>query len=135
MQRLLQARIAPHGVTTGMWYFLRALWHEDGLSQSELSRRVGTMEPTTLAAIRALERKGWVRRARDPKDARKQCIRLTPAGRRLETELIPLAREVVSAATRGLGKARSRALLQALGQVQADLRLEIERVEGKRRRP
>ncbi|MBN8937117.1 MAG: hypothetical protein J0I13_12770, partial [Rhizobiales bacterium] len=32
-QRLLEKRVAPHGVTRGQWYFLRALWVEDGLSQ------------------------------------------------------------------------------------------------------
>ena len=47
-QRLLEKRIAPYGVARGQWYFLRVLWTEDGLSQRELSARVGTMEPTTL---------------------------------------------------------------------------------------
>src|ERR671912_2557274 len=56
IQRLLQSRIAPYGVTLGMWYFLRALWEEDGLTQSELSQRVGTMDPTTLSAIAGMER-------------------------------------------------------------------------------
>jgi MarR family transcriptional regulator, organic hydroperoxide resistance regulator len=122
LQRLLHAKIAPHGVTTGMWYFLRALWHEDGLSQSELSRRVGAMEPTTQAAIIALERKGWIVRTRDARDARKRCVRLTPAGRRLKSRLIPLARAVVGTATAGLGKARTRALLATLAVVQTNLR-------------
>ena len=36
-QRLLERRIAPHGVTRGQWYFLRVLWTKDGLSQRELS--------------------------------------------------------------------------------------------------
>src|SRR5919112_6208803 len=62
MQRLLQARIGPHGVTLGMWYYLRALWHEDGLTQRELSRRIGTMEPSTLSAIQTMERRGLVKR-------------------------------------------------------------------------
>ncbi len=51
VQRALQVRIEPHRVSLGMWYFLRALWDEDGLTQRELSTRVGTMEPTTMAAI------------------------------------------------------------------------------------
>ena len=48
LQRFLQSRIGPYGVTLGMWYFLRALWDEDGLTQAELSRRIGTMEPTAM---------------------------------------------------------------------------------------
>ena len=34
----------PSGLTTGQYFFLRALWIEEGLSQRELSRRVGTTE-------------------------------------------------------------------------------------------
>src|ERR687894_1049478 len=64
MQRLLQTRIGPHGVTLGMWYYLRALWSEDGLTQRQLSHRIGTMEPTTLGAIQIMERNGLVRRVR-----------------------------------------------------------------------
>src|SRR5437870_665414 len=62
LQRMLQVSIEPYGVTLGMWYFLRALWEEDGLTQRELSRRIGTMEPTTLTAIQTMERSGLVKR-------------------------------------------------------------------------
>ena len=60
--RILQASIAPWGVTMGMWYFLRALWDEDGLTQRELSRRVGMMEPTTVSALNHMERRGLIER-------------------------------------------------------------------------
>lgn len=56
MQKLLQLKIEQFGVTLGMWYFLRVLWDQDGLTQKELSDLVGTMEPTALlqrlAAVR-----------------------------------------------------------------------------------
>src|SRR3954449_1911246 len=68
LQRFLQLKIEPYEITLGMWYFLRALWHEDGLTQRELSRRVGTMEPTTLSAILNMERCGLVRRVGNKKD-------------------------------------------------------------------
>ena len=48
IQRELQSRIAPYGVQLGMWYLLRVLWEEDGLTQRQLSQRIGIMEPTTL---------------------------------------------------------------------------------------
>ena len=71
LQRYLQQQIEPHGVTPGMWYFLRALWHQDGQTQRELSEVVGTMEPTTLTAIRSMEKSGLVRRVRSTVDRRK----------------------------------------------------------------
>lgn len=88
----------PHGITLGMWYFLRVLWEEDGLSQRELSDRVGTMEPTTLEAIRAMEAKGLVRRERDANDGRKRLVFLTEQGRALEELLLPLAQALVQEA-------------------------------------
>ena len=36
LQRYLQAMIQPHGITIGMWYFLRALWDEDGQTHPAL---------------------------------------------------------------------------------------------------
>src|SRR4051812_3175752 len=48
----LQARLAPYDISTGMWFFLRALFHEDGISQRELSARVGLMDPTTVEQLK-----------------------------------------------------------------------------------
>src|ERR1700761_833733 len=62
LQRYLQMLIEPFGVTPGIWYFLRALWHENGLTQRELSDRTGTTEPTALIAIKYMETRGLVRR-------------------------------------------------------------------------
>jgi len=37
--RCLQARIARKGVTIGMWFVLRMLWDDDGMTQRELGER------------------------------------------------------------------------------------------------
>src|SRR5262245_9896289 len=60
--RALEKRTLPHGISSGQWRFLRALWLEEGLTQRELSRRVGTQEPTTVTALKGLERSGMIRR-------------------------------------------------------------------------
>ena len=115
--RALQARIAPHGVSIGMWFFLRALWQEDGVSQRALSQRVGMMEPTTASALTNMERKGLVRRVRNRSDRRIVNVFLTERGRALRRELLPLAAEVNEAALRGLSVnevAHLRALLTKL---------------------
>ena len=76
-QRLLERRIAPYGVTRGQWYFLRVLWTADGISQRELSARVGMMEPTTAIALRSMERSQLIRRLRGDDDRRKVRVFLT----------------------------------------------------------
>lgn len=121
VQRALQARIQPYGVTLGMWYFLRVLWDEDGLTQRDLSKRIGTMEPTTLNAIAAMERAGLVTRQRDQTDARKLRVLLTVRGRSLKAALLPEAIGVVDAATKGFSARDRDRFLDFLAAVQSNL--------------
>src|SRR5215207_1006595 len=100
-QRLLERRISPHGVTRGQWYFLRVLWTEDGLSQRELSARVGMMEPTTVIALRSMEKSGLIRRVRSADDKRKAQVWLTPKANRLRNELLSVARGITAEAEQG----------------------------------
>jgi DNA-binding MarR family transcriptional regulator len=129
LQRFLQFKIEPHGITLGMWYFLRALWHEDGLTQRELSVKVGTMEPTTLSAILIMERKGLVRRVRNKTDRRKWHIHLTPKGRGLKGKLLPLAREVVDTSVQNLSRGEVAQLLKGLAEVQKSLHATLGRLD------
>jgi MarR family transcriptional regulator, organic hydroperoxide resistance regulator len=129
LQRFLQVKIEPHGIQLGTWYFLRALWHEDGLTQRELSDRVGTMEPTTLSAILIMEKKGLVRRVRNQDDRRKWHIHLTPKGRVLKTRLLPLAREVVDTAVQNLSRGEVAQLLKSLAEVQESLHATLARLD------
>src|SRR5882724_12310406 len=101
-QKLLEKRIAAHGVTRGQWYFLRVLWIEDGLSQRELSARVGMMEPTTVIALRSMEKAGLIRRARSSEDKRRSQVRLTPKAQRLRDQMLLLARRINEDACQGL---------------------------------
>ncbi len=115
--KILQARISPHGVTIGQWYFLRVLWEEDGLTQRELSQRVGMMEPTTVTALNGMEKRGYVRRVRNATDRRKVNIFLTEKGRALRTRLLPHAAEVNRVAARALTPAdieKLRTILSAM---------------------
>jgi DNA-binding MarR family transcriptional regulator len=101
-QRLLEKRIAAYGLKRGQWYFLRVLWTEDGLSQRELSARVGMMEPTTVVALRSMERSGLIRRARSADDRRRAQVWLTAKARRLRNELLALARGITEEAEAGI---------------------------------
>ena len=101
-QRLLEKRIAPYGVARGQWYFLRVLWTEDGLSQRELSARVGMMEPTTVIALRSMEKAGLIRRVRSSDDKRKAQVWLTPKAQRMRNELLSVARSITDQAEDGL---------------------------------
>jgi DNA-binding MarR family transcriptional regulator len=100
--RALQMRLAEHAVSFGHWTFLRILWEGDRLTQRELSERAGVMEPTTFAALKAMERRGFIRRRKFAGDRKKIYVLLTAKGRALRDVLVPLAEEVNSVAARGI---------------------------------
>ena len=89
MNREFSDRITRHGVSLGLWPFLRALWEGDGITQRELSEKVRMKGPTTVAALNKLEDRGLVRREGDKKDARKINVFLTPDGRKVYRKVIP----------------------------------------------
>jgi MarR family transcriptional regulator, organic hydroperoxide resistance regulator len=103
--RTLSARLAEHGVSFGHWTFLRILWQRDGLTQRELSNEAGVMEPTTGAAIRAMEKLGYVTREQRSKNRKNVYVHLTAKGRALKVKLVPLAEEVNEAGLRGVSAA------------------------------
>jgi len=119
--RALGARVSRHGVSIGMWYFLRALWEEDGLTQRELSRRVRMMEPTTATALESMERRGLISRARNSHDRRKVNIRLTEEGRRLRAVLLPYAIEVNLVALAGISAKKIPLLREQLDRIKRNL--------------
>jgi DNA-binding MarR family transcriptional regulator len=98
----LEKRIAAYGLRRGQWYFLRVLWTQDGLSQRELSARVGMMEPTTVIALRSMEKSGLIRRVRSTDDKRISHVRLTPKAQRMRNELLALARGITQEAEEGI---------------------------------
>jgi MarR family transcriptional regulator, organic hydroperoxide resistance regulator len=125
-QRLLERRIAPYGVARGQWYFLRVLWITDGLSQRELSARVGMMEPTTVIALRSMERSGLIRRVRGDDDRRKMRVFLTAKAQRLRNELLGVARGITEDAERGIAKRD----LAAFRRVIARMTANLDRIEN-----
>ncbi len=125
VQRALQARIERHGVSLGMWYFLRVLWNKDGITQSELSSLIGTMEPTTLSAVASMEQAGLVRREKHSTDGRKVNVFLTEKGRALQAELLPEGIAVVQSAVASFSKREVDFMLALLKVMQANLAAEL----------
>ena len=72
--RLLERRTLTHDVSAGQWRFLRQLWREDGITQRELSERVGMREPTTVVALKGLEKAGFITRTKTAEERRQTFI-------------------------------------------------------------
>jgi DNA-binding MarR family transcriptional regulator len=105
LSRSLQMRLTKHAASFGHWTFLRILWESDGLTQRELSELAGVQEPTTFAALKALETLGHIVRRQQPDSRKKVYIYLTPRGRALRNRLVPLAEQVNQIALQGVSDA------------------------------
>ena len=101
-QRSLQIRLFDHNVPFGHWSFLRVLWEQDGITQKQLSDEVGVMEPTTFAAVKAMEARGWVNRRQLAENRKNMYVFLTRTGRSLKAKLVPLAEQVNCLGVMGL---------------------------------
>jgi DNA-binding MarR family transcriptional regulator len=96
-QKILDRRNIP----IAHWYYLRVLAERGELNQLELSRRVGIASTTAVPALDAMEKRGLLKRVRDPLDRRKYFVRLTEKGRRIVDELFP---ELVAMIAQSVGR-------------------------------
>jgi DNA-binding MarR family transcriptional regulator len=101
-------------VPFGHWTFLRILWQRDGLTQRELSAEAGVTEPSTFAAIRAMEKLGYISRRQTAGNRKNVYVHLTAKGRALQRKLVPLAEEVNRRAIRGVTSSDVQAARRAL---------------------
>ena len=120
----IQMKLSRHNIQIGMWYFLRVLWIEDGLTQRELSQRVGATEPTTLEQLRKMEKRGLIERRRDVIDRRKTIVLLTAEGKKLKSRLLRYVDDLNAVAFRGFKEQEISDLLQCHHRVRENLRKE-----------
>jgi MarR family transcriptional regulator, organic hydroperoxide resistance regulator len=119
--RCLAPRIAREGVSIGMWFVLRMLWDEDGMTQRELGERVGINGPTMVSALNSMGRAGLVKRVQNRDDRRKINVFLTERGHKLKSKLWPMASEVLEIGMSGLSPAQVKSLNKMLSQVRMNL--------------
>lgn len=126
--RVLNAHLAPAGLSSGFWYFLRALWQENGATQRRLAQLNNVTEPTAVTVLAAMERLDLIRRDRNVQDRRKINVFLTPRGEALEAELIPTAARINDIAGEGVAPADLATCLSVLRRMSDNLSRETQRL-------
>jgi len=87
MTKLYQPHLKPLGLTYPQYLVLLALWGKDGITVSEVGQRVQLDSGTLSNLLKRLEQAGFISRMRDTlHDERRVIIRLTGAGRELESQ-------------------------------------------------
>jgi len=112
--RCLQIRLVEYNVSFGHWTYLRILWETDGITQRELSRRLGVMEPTVHSALNKMQDADLVTRIQKDGDKKKNYVYLSNTGKSLRSKLEPMAVEVNNIAAEGLSLEMQNMLRQGL---------------------
>lgn len=89
-----KAELTKHRVPWSAWHYFRVLYEHDGISQRELTERVGAMQPNTVSVLQTMVKAGWVTIARGT-DRRCTVVSLTQKGRKLMARMLPEIRAVV----------------------------------------
>ncbi|HKE71572.1 MAG TPA: MarR family transcriptional regulator [Nocardioidaceae bacterium] len=124
LAQALRRRIEELGVVPGQFAQLLALYEQDGLTQSELSRRVRIEQPTMAVTLKRMERDGLVERVPDPSDRRQALVLLTERARRLEGDLTDAAQAINAEAVDGLSAAEISAFMRTLDRLIGNLESE-----------
>jgi DNA-binding MarR family transcriptional regulator len=121
MNRGIADRLARHGLAIGVYPFLRALREKDGVSQKDLADRLRRKNPTAVAAIRELERDGFVRRVDDPLDGRRAYVYLTAEGRKLFDKILPDVEDALECFTAGFSAQERKQFMQFLRRMRSNI--------------
>src|ERR1700757_2482685 len=112
-QKLLDRESIP----IAYWYYLRVLAERGEINQLELSKRVGIASTTAVPALDYLEKRGLVKRERDPNDRRKYFVKLQDEGKRLVDELLPDLTDMISASLDGISQRDMRVFWKVMHQI------------------
>jgi len=86
MKKVLDARLSEYGITSSQHSVLNTLAQTDGLSLSEIGKRVFLDKPAITGLADRLEKDGYVVRKRTARDRRVIHLWLTDKGRQLLKE-------------------------------------------------
>lgn len=88
MTRLYQPLLEAYNLTYPQYIILLILWEEDHMDFKVLSNRVDLKTGTLTPILQKMEENGFIQRIKNPSDARRITISLTPRGSDLKAEIV-----------------------------------------------
>ncbi|WP_028764792.1 MarR family winged helix-turn-helix transcriptional regulator [Shewanella colwelliana] len=94
LQKALDERLKCYELDIKLWPVLFALWQEEGITQTELSKRCDVANYTMTRLLDQLQVQGLVTRHQEADNRRAFQIFLTDSGKALEQDLVREAERV-----------------------------------------
>jgi DNA-binding MarR family transcriptional regulator len=109
------------GLHRGQPFMLRILWAEEGLTQTELARRLHRTPATITNMLQRLQKAGFVERRPDPHDQRVSRVSLTEAGREIQAQVEQVWQENEERTLEGFSGPETTALRDYLERIRENL--------------
>jgi DNA-binding MarR family transcriptional regulator len=97
LARRFDVALKPVGITSGQFSLLISLNRPEPPNLGSVAALLAMDRTTLTANLKPLERRGFVETAADPTDGRVRLLRLTPAGRAVLAEAVPIWTDVHAA--------------------------------------
>jgi len=121
LYKYIESRIARSGMPLRLWFPLRALYGNEGITQRELGRMMGYGDAHAGVIVKAMMRRRLVRRISSVQDRRRINLYLTPAGRKMARLALRYMREVNARIIAGLTSSEARNLYTLLSRVRKNI--------------
>jgi DNA-binding MarR family transcriptional regulator len=90
LARRFDEALRPFGFTNGQFSLMMSLNRPGPASMSSVTTLLAMDQTTLTAALKPLERRGWVSIVPNPKDRRARLLSLTPAGKTALAAAVPV---------------------------------------------
>jgi MarR family transcriptional regulator, organic hydroperoxide resistance regulator len=114
--------LTPRGLSIAMWRVMAALASDGSQRQIDLADLTSIDSSTLSRMVTRLVRMRLVTRTRSAKSNREVAVELSPKGKTLVAELIPIARDYETIAIAGLSREELDVLKRCLRQIYANMK-------------
>ena len=90
LARRFDQALRPLSLTNGQFSLMMSLNRPEPPALGAVAELLGMDRTTLTAALKALERKGWVRTEKSPRDGREKMLSLTPEGKTRLAAAVPI---------------------------------------------
>jgi len=119
----------PYGVTAAYFNVLNLLIDApEGLRPSELTRSLVVDPSSTTYVLDQMEKRSWIKRAREPSDRRAHRILIGAAGKRLHGQVSPLYHAALKEMSEGINDRDAELVSRTILKVQHAAAAAIDRV-------
>lgn len=135
-RELIMEEVRPmllqHDITEQQWRVLRVISEDDGADATTIADRACIFAPSLTRILRKLSKKDFVQIMKDPKDRRRNRVKMTEKGRSFIQEVAPESLILFKALRKKVGNKRWEMLVELLGEIRDDLNM-LKRDRRKKR--